>query len=168
MSRHMVVPRVVLADSQPLARYGIRQLLESHHDARVIAETGSVADFMEILASMRHDVMVANFSMLDTHGERGLPLLRQLRTIYPYSSMVLRLDIRDAGLSGPLMQAGVLGLVDKDADTPELRMAVRMAGGGVRYVSRLFRRKRHTRMRDALCAGTGHHMQSPGAAPGRF
>ncbi|GLQ87826.1 response regulator [Dyella flagellata] len=149
MLYHDDVPRVVLADNQPIARYGIRKLLESHNDARVVAEASSLADLLEILESMSHDVILANFAILDAHGGRGLDRVKRLRKAYPSSSMVLMVGIRNAGLLGAIMQTGVSGLIERNTNVPELRVAVRTAGKGKKYVSRRFQRALHSKWGEA-------------------
>jgi len=60
--------RVLIADDEPLGRQGVRQLLRSHRDARVVAEAGSGQDALRLMGKVACDVAFLDVRMPGLDG----------------------------------------------------------------------------------------------------
>jgi len=75
--------RVVIADDEPLARHGIRQLLTRHQDFVVIAETRNGRDTIRTLRELKPDLLFLDvqmpildgFDVLREIGPRNMPVV---------------------------------------------------------------------------------------------
>src|ERR1700704_4755108 len=60
--------RTVIADDEPLARRGIRQLLISHEDITVVAETRNGRDTVRALRELKPDLVFLDVQMPNLDG----------------------------------------------------------------------------------------------------
>ncbi|HWP43382.1 MAG TPA: response regulator, partial [Blastocatellia bacterium] len=65
-------PRILLVDDRPLARAGLRMLIENCPGATVIGEAGNRSEALAIAAHERPDIILID---LDMDCERGLSLV---------------------------------------------------------------------------------------------
>jgi DNA-binding NarL/FixJ family response regulator len=136
--------RLVLADDEALLRHGLRVLLESSDQVRVVAEA---ADGEQLLAAVqRHqpDVVLVDVQM---PGVDGLEALRRLRALPapPPAAVLTTFDLDDYVASA--LDLGAQGFLLKDAEPEALVRAVLdlAAGGAVldpRVAARLLPRLR--------------------------
>lgn len=79
----MVRIRAIIADDEPLARRGVRQLLASHHDIAVIAETRNGRETVRALRELKPDLVFLDvqmpildgFDVVEEIGPKSMPLL---------------------------------------------------------------------------------------------
>src|SRR5438046_9000420 len=75
--------RTVIADDEPLARRGVRQLLASHEDIAVVAETRNGRDTVRALRELKPDLVFLDvqmpnldgFDVVKEIGQKSMPLL---------------------------------------------------------------------------------------------
>jgi two-component system LytT family response regulator len=60
--------RAIVADDEPLARRGIRQLLEPHRDVTVVAETRNGIETVRALQTLRPDLLFLDVQMPELDG----------------------------------------------------------------------------------------------------
>jgi len=60
--------RVIIADDEPLARRGIRQLLAPHKDIKVVAEARNGRDTVKILSELKPDLIFLDVQMPNLDG----------------------------------------------------------------------------------------------------
>lgn len=73
--------RAIIADDEPLARHGIRQLLASHRDVTVVAEARNGREAVRALHALRPDLLFLDvqmpeldgFGVLREFGTEGMP-----------------------------------------------------------------------------------------------
>jgi DNA-binding NarL/FixJ family response regulator len=125
--------RVLLADDQALVRRGVRALLDSSPDIRVVVE---VADGDEALAALRtHEVDVL---VLDVRMPRlgGVGVLEALRGTSPAPPALLLTTFDDSEALIAGLRAGAKGFMLKSAEPAELFAAIEtIASGGSCFVA---------------------------------
>ena len=139
--------RVLLADDEELVRHGLRAVLETSPDIRVV---GAAADGMELLRLVETtpcDVVLVDVRMPRADGLTALRLLgeRPDGPARPVAAVLTTFDFDDY-VHGAL-DGGAMGFLLKDASPDFLRRAVHdlAAGGAVidpRIVARLLPRLR--------------------------
>ena len=123
---------VVLADDHPIVRQGLRNLLESEPDIKVVGEAGNGIDAVEITHNLKPDVLVVDVMM---PGLTGLEVVRQISQRSPGTrSIVLSMHATEAYVVSAL-KSGAYGYILKDTGPSELIYAVREVIKGKRYLS---------------------------------
>jgi DNA-binding NarL/FixJ family response regulator len=120
---------VLLADDQPLARAGLRTLLESSDGIQVVAEASDGAEAVERTRSTRPDVVLMDIRM---PGVDGLEATRRIvadERLAGVRVVVLTTFDLDEYVYEAL-RAGASGFLAKDVEPAELRHAVRVVARG--------------------------------------
>ncbi len=125
----MDVIRVLVADDEPLVRFGLRALLNAADDIAVVGEACDGAEALARTHDLAPDVVVTDLRM---PGVDGIALTRQL-TALPNPPRVLVLTTFDTSEGvREAMQAGAGGYLLKDAPPEQVLGAVRLVmEGGV-------------------------------------
>jgi len=120
---------VLLADDQPLARAGLRTLLESSEEIRVVAEASDGVEAVERTRATRPDVVLMDIRM---PGVDGLEATRRIvadERLTGVRVVVLTTFDLDEYVYEAL-RAGASGFLAKDVEPAELRHAVRVVARG--------------------------------------
>lgn len=128
----MTVITVVLADDHPIVRQGLRHLLESNPEFKVIGEAGDGVEAIRLVENLRPDILVVDMMM---PGLSGLEVLRQFKKLSPTTrAIVLSMQSANAYIVEAL-QLGAEGYVLKDTGPSELAGAIYTVTQGNRYIS---------------------------------
>ncbi len=123
---------VLIVDDHALLRAGIKSLLESSNDIRVVGETGDGRKALELMKSVNPDVVLMDISM---PGLNGLEVAAKARKENPKIKIVfLSMHCSEEYILRAL-KAGAVGYVSKDAETCELELAIRSAAKGGTFLS---------------------------------
>jgi len=128
----MMACRILLADDHALVRQGLRRILESHNDLRVVAEAGSGVEAIELARLHLPDLALLDVGM---KGLNGLEALSQLRRILPNLSVLMLSMHADERYVLRALRDGASGYVLKDCVEQELLEAVSTVRRGVRFFS---------------------------------
>ena len=126
--------RVVLADDQPLVRAGFRMLLDAEDDIEVVGEAGDGAAAVELVRSLRPDVVLMDIRM---PGVDGLEALRRI-TADDSVSAVKVLVLTTFELDEYVFEAlrlGASGFLVKHTQPADLVRAVREVAAGEALLS---------------------------------
>ncbi len=123
--------RVVLADDHVTVRHGLRLLIDSQADMKVVAEANDGAEALKAAATEKPDVVVMDISM---PGVNGLAATRQLKQREPRVAVVTLTRHADEAYLQELLRAGVSGYVLKQSAPGELLQAIRNAAAGGQYL----------------------------------
>ncbi len=119
--------RVVLADDHAVVRAGIRQILETAPDIRVVAEAEDGQQAIEAIGASKPDVAVLDVKMPKTTGIEATRWIRQNR---PSTAVLVLTAYDDDPYVLAVLQAGANGYVLKSADAAEIVRAVRRVHAG--------------------------------------
>jgi two-component system, NarL family, nitrate/nitrite response regulator NarL len=105
--------RVVIADDHPLAREGIRTLLEKAGDIEVVGEAADGVEAIELVESLLPDVLVIDFAMPRLNGIEaigqieGLGVKTRTLILSMYSDDILVTQALRSGARGYLLKRAV-------------------------------------------------------------
>ncbi|OZM82505.1 response regulator transcription factor [Pseudonocardia sp. MH-G8] len=118
---------VLLADDDPVVRFGLTMMLRGAADLRVVAEAGDGAEAIALAARHRPHVVLMDIRMPGTDGITATEILRA-RTPAPQVVVLTTFDA-DAHVLRAL-RAGAAGFLVKDTPPDELVVAIRHAAQG--------------------------------------
>lgn len=121
------VIRVLIVDDHPSVRQGVRAMLAQAPDIEVVGEAADGTEAMALVERLRPDVVLLDVEM---PGPRAWEVEAWIRQQYPdIIGLVLSAHDRDAYLA-EMMEAGVVGYLDKQLPAPQLVQAIRRAAQG--------------------------------------
>ena len=123
---------VVVADDHPLVRAGIRYLLKTLRRVHVIAEASDGAELLEVLSSVRPDVVITDISM---PGMDGLSALEEIRARHPKLRVIVLSMHHSAEMVKRAVAAGASAYLHKDASEFELASAIQSVMATGSYMS---------------------------------
>ncbi len=124
--------RLVLADSQPLVRAGLRRLCEAIEGVSVLGETGDGQQLLEMVAKRQPDLALIELTLPTLNG---LDAIQQIRRHYP-SVMVMIVSARsEASQVRAALKAGAVGYLSKQGEAVELELALSAVSKRQTYLS---------------------------------
>ncbi|MFE6638078.1 response regulator [Streptomyces tendae] len=150
---------VLIADDQPLQRFGFRMLLESQDDMTVVGEAANGAEATRMTAELHPDVVLMDVRM---PGLDGIEATRRIVEGGGRTRVLIltTFDLDEYAYSG--LRAGASGFLVKDAQPEELLSGIRAVATGDAVVAPSLTR----RLLDAYV----HHLpaatqQNPSGSP---
>lgn len=124
--------RVVLVDDHAVVREGVRQVLASDPQFRIVGEAGTAAEALQVIERENPDVVLLDINLPD---ESGLWVVGQLRArAVPARILMLSVnDDREFVLES--IRSGAHGYLRKDTTPADLRAAIRAVQNGDSYLS---------------------------------
>ncbi len=123
---------VFLADDQTVLRDGLRSLLESNPDVKVVGEAANGRDAVREIEKLRPDVAVFDISMPELDGIDAAQIVRER---CPGTKVVMLSVSSDAESIYRALQAGAAGYLLKSSAGREVAQAVRAVHLGKHYFS---------------------------------
>ncbi|WP_305047122.1 response regulator [Geoalkalibacter sp.] len=126
--------RVLLGDDHVIMREGLRLLLETQADLKVVGEAGDGVEVLEAARRLKPDVVLLDVAMPRLNG---IDTTRMLREALPQTRVVI-LSMFDKELyAHRALSAGAHGYVLKAGASEDLLAAIRAAAKGHYYLCRL-------------------------------
>ena len=150
--------RIVLADDHVTVRHGLKLLIDSQPDMRVVAEAGDGDTAVERAVALKPDVVVMDISM---PGMNGLVATRLLKQRQPDAAIVTLTRHSDDAYLQELLRAGASGYVLKQSAPTELLQAIRAAAAGGQYLDSTLT----ARVTAGFLAREGKRVNKPGLTP---
>ena len=123
---------VVVADDHPVVRRGVRALLETAPDLRVVGEAADGLEAVALVARLRPGILVVDLML---PGIDGLEVTRRVRQLGPPTRVVVLSMYDDEPYVREALRLGAGGYVLKEAGDAELVAAVRAVAAGQRFLS---------------------------------
>jgi two-component system nitrate/nitrite response regulator NarL len=125
--------RVLVADDHPIFRAGLCKLLETDPDFTVVGEAGDGSDVLELVPSVRPDVLLLDVAM---PGMTGLEVLRELVSdAHAPRTILLTASIDPSDMIAAL-RLGTAGVLLKSAATELLFKCLHAVLAGKYWVDR--------------------------------
>jgi len=119
--------KVIIADNHPVFRNGLRHLLESQRDMKVVGEAADGQEAVAAAVQYRPDVAVLDVSMPKI---RGIEATRMIREQFPAMPVILISAFNEYELILSAIKAGAAAYLSKDVPPDELVNAVRVVRKG--------------------------------------
>lgn len=123
--------RILLADDHVTVRHGLKLLIDSQPDMKVVSEAGDGDSAVQRAVALKPDVVVMDISM---PGMNGLAATRKLKQLRPDAAIVTLTRHADDAYLQELLRAGVSAYVLKQSAPAELLQAIRAAAAGGQYL----------------------------------
>jgi DNA-binding NarL/FixJ family response regulator len=123
--------RVLLADDHVTVRHGLKLLIDSQPDMKVVSEASDGNTAVQRTLDLKPDVIVMDISM---PGMNGLVATRKLKASQSGTAIVTLTRHGDDAYLQELLRAGVSGYVLKQSAPSELLQAIRAAAAGGQYL----------------------------------
>ncbi|WP_369170408.1 response regulator [Streptomyces sp. R28] len=146
---------VLIADDQPLQRFGFRMLLESQDDMTVLGEAANGSEAIHMTAELNPEVVLMDVRM---PGLDGIEATRRITTAGDRTRVLIltTFDLDEYAYAG--LRAGASGFLVKDAQPEELLSGIRAVATGDAVVAPSLTR----RLLDAYA----HHLPKPSPGDG--
>lgn len=118
---------ILIVDDHPVVRFGLRGMLETYDDLRVVGEAGSGDEAIVLATTTRPDVVLMDLRMPGTDGATATARIRQEHP--GIRVLVLTTYEGDADIL-PAIEAGATGYLLKDTPIGTLTDAIRAAARG--------------------------------------
>jgi len=123
--------RILLADDHVTMRHGLKLLIDSQADMKVVSEASDGRAAVQNAVALKPDVVVMDISM---PGMNGLEATRALKQQRPAVAIVALTRHGDDAYVQELLRAGGSGYVLKQSAPTELLQAIRAAAAGGQYL----------------------------------
>lgn len=126
------ITRIVLADDHALVRDGIRSLLESEADLKVIGEASNGQEAIELVEKVQPDLLIIDIRMPIMNGIDAVEALTKSNT--QVKSIILSMHDSEEYILKSI-SAGANGYLLKDTDKTEFIKAIHTVRDGGKYFS---------------------------------
>ena len=133
--KKQVTVRIVIADDHPIFRDGLRRLLESEPDLKVLGEAADGAEAVKLARQLKPDILLLDLAMPKHPGLEALRDLNAAGSANPVR-VILLTAAAEKGQIVEALQLGARGVVLKDSATQLLLKAIHTVMAGEYWVGR--------------------------------
>ncbi len=124
--------RIVLADDHEIVRSGLKMLIESAPDMKVVGEAADGEQAYELVAREKPDILLVDISM--PPGQSGLVACGHITQDHPSTRIIVVTMFAEPEYLYFTLQGGAAGYLLKNSSSEELVSAIRMVQGGGTYI----------------------------------
>src|SRR5260370_3758493 len=132
-SRRPQTVRIVIADDHPIFRDGLKRLLESERDFKVVGEACDGVEAVKMVRELKPEILLLDLAM---PGRPGLEALREMSTDTTGVRVILLTAAAEKDQIVEALQLGARGVVLKDSATQILLKSIRAVMDGEYWVGR--------------------------------
>ncbi len=125
--------RILIADDHPIFRDGLKRLLESEGDFKVIGEACDGVEAVKMVRQLKPEIMLLDLAM---PGRSGLEALREMTNDGTPVRVILLTAAAEKEQIVEALQLGARGVVLKDSATQILLKSIRAVMNGEYWVGR--------------------------------
>ncbi|MEX1247438.1 MAG: response regulator transcription factor [Anaerolineales bacterium] len=123
--------KVLIADDHAIVRAGLRALINSETNMKLVGEASSGYEAVELVEQVQPDVLVLDLSMPDLDG---IAVIKKVKPLFPALHILILTIHADEALLRAAMKAGASGYILKHAAEDELISAIGVILHGDLYV----------------------------------
>ena len=125
--------RILIADDHPIFRDGLRRLLESERDFKVVGEACDGVEAVKLVRQLKPEILLLDLAM---PRRPGLEALREMSTDAASVRVILLTAAAEKDQIVEALQLGARGVVLKDSATQILLKSIRAVMNGEYWVGR--------------------------------
>lgn len=122
---------IIIGDDHQVVRAGLRQIISSQPDLRVVAECRTGREVIAALKEHSCNVLLLDLSLPDMSG---LDVLKHVRSHHEGVGVLVLSGYPEKQFGINVLRGGANGFISKGVDDTELLRAVRLVARGNRYV----------------------------------
>lgn len=126
---------ILIVDDHRLFRSGLRYILEESKRFTVVAEASNGAEFLQLISKTKPHLVIMDINMPVMNG---IEATRQAITRYPDLKILILSMYGESEYYNALLELGVKGFVQKEADNEEFFAAIDKILSGGTYFSQEF------------------------------
>jgi two-component system invasion response regulator UvrY len=126
------VIRIVIADDHELIREGVKKIIRSSKDMRIVGEAADIAGTVQLVAQHAPDIIILDIGL---PGYDGLEGLAEVRRRFPDIPIIILSMHPEERFAIRALKTGATGYITKAMAAEELVRAIRKAVAGGCYIS---------------------------------
>jgi len=123
---------VLIADDHPIVRKGLRQVIESDPQLKIVAEAGDGQSALDQIEQLEPDVAVLD---LDMPGKGGFEVVREMRKSRFATEVIMVTVHGEEDLFNEAMNLAVKGYVLKDTAVSDIIAGIKSVAAGRHFIS---------------------------------
>ena len=124
--------KILLADNHEIIRTGFRSIIEKESDMEVIAESGDIAEMLDLIKLKEPDVVIME---IDKPGMNSSETIQKVMGILPEIKLICVSTYAAKIISRETLKTGAMGYLVKHRAFEELIPAIRSVMAGRTYSS---------------------------------
>ena len=132
MNRSTRTVGILIVDDHTIVREGLKSILTSQADFRVVAEATDAPSAMRRLTECEIDLVLLDIGL---PGRSGVDLLKQIKTEYPAIPVLILSNYPEDQYAVRVIKQGAAGYLTKESAPELLAAAIRKAAEGGKYIS---------------------------------
>ncbi|NTZ87800.1 response regulator transcription factor [Burkholderia metallica] len=128
-------PKIIVADDHPVVVAGIRQIVQDLHTFRIVATAKDGHELLALLESEACNILIIDYSMPQSDGPDGYPLIEHIKRRYPDLKILLLTMLDNPLIMRNLDALGIQGIVSKRDRFSNIASAIDMIARGIGYRS---------------------------------
>ncbi len=124
--------KVLIADNHPIVRMGIRQVLNTASDIRILDDVATTTELFEKLEQLAPDVVILE---MDIPEINGIATLRRIKQDFPDIKVLIYSGQSEDVYALSTIRAGAYGYLSKTADLDYIISAVRKVSQGSMFIT---------------------------------
>lgn len=124
--------KIIIADDHPVFRRGLRMIIESDADLKVVAEAADGAEAIDFLREFEPHVVILD---VDMPKMGGFDAVREMHKSNLAAQVIFLTMYKDEGLFNQAIDLGVKGYILKDSAIADIVDAIKAAAKGENFIS---------------------------------
>jgi DNA-binding NarL/FixJ family response regulator len=124
--------KVLIADSHPVVRLGVKQVLEAASGYEVVADVSSTSELFETLGKVSPDVVMLEMDIPDING---IATLRKMKQEFPEAKVLMFSGQSEDVYALSSIRAGAFGYLSKAADLEYILSAIKKVSEGNMFIT---------------------------------
>ncbi len=124
--------KVLIADSHPVVRLGVKQVLEAASGFEVVADVSSTSELFETLEKVSPDVVMLEMDIPDING---IATLRKMKQEFPEAKVLMFSGQSEDVYALSSIRAGAFGYLSKAADIEYMVAALKKVSEGNMFIT---------------------------------
>lgn len=124
--------KILIADDHPLFREGMKKIIKEEPDMKIVAETESPPEVLELINTSKPDLLMLDISL---PGRSGIDITKDVRSFHPKLPIIIISMHTEERFAVRALKAGASAYLNKECDAKVVLEAVRVVVTGKKYIT---------------------------------